>query len=114
MHISRSKNNSNTDPSYHIENAKLASVQQIKYLGINIDYKLTFDAHIRDICRKASNNLHVLMRSLKRAKTRIELQHIKAYVVLIWSMPPLYGHLINRKWLQTVRRLDGVSKKTKI
>ena len=123
MRISRPKNNSISDPSYHIENDKLASVEQVKYLGINIDNKLTFDAHIKDICRKASNNLHMLMRSLKRAKTRTRITAYKSicrpileYATIVWSphkqkMIKLL-EAVNRKafrWCFKKRKYDFIS-----
>ena len=34
----------------------------LKLLGIDIDYQLNFDKHIKNICRKASQQLSVLKR----------------------------------------------------
>ena len=34
----------------------------VKLLGIDIDYQLNFDKHIKNICRKASQQLSVLKR----------------------------------------------------
>jgi hypothetical protein len=38
------------------------SYEVVKLLGIDIDYQLNFDKHIKNICRKASQQLSVLKR----------------------------------------------------
>jgi hypothetical protein len=48
--------------SIHIQNSDLTCEKTDKLLGIEIDYQLNFDAHVSSICRKASQQLHVLKR----------------------------------------------------
>ena len=52
--------------SYTFNNSILFQVSAIKYLGINIDSHLSFDLHIREICKRATRTLHMLMRNLKK------------------------------------------------
>ena len=51
-----------TNPSIHIQNFDLTCESTVKLLGIDIDYQLICDAHISTICRKASQQLHILKR----------------------------------------------------
>ena len=49
-------------PSFYIESANISCDEVVKLLGIDIDYQLNFDKHIKNICRKASQQLSVLKR----------------------------------------------------
>ena len=40
-----------------------------KLLGVHIDYKLTFDAHIETPCKKVGKKLHALTRVVKYMST---------------------------------------------
>ena len=42
---------------FNIESANISCDEVVKLLGIDIDYQLNFDKHIKNICRKASQQL---------------------------------------------------------
>jgi hypothetical protein len=42
------------EPDFNIESANISCDEVVKLLGIDIDYQLNFDKHIKNICRKAS------------------------------------------------------------
>ena len=48
------------EPVFNIESANISCDEVVKLLGIDIDYQLNFDKHIKNICRKASPQLSVL------------------------------------------------------
>ena len=50
------------EPVFNIESANISCDEVVKLLGIDIDYQLNFDKHIKHICRKASQQLSVLKR----------------------------------------------------
>jgi hypothetical protein len=50
------------EPVFNIESANISCDEVVKLLGIDIDYQLNFDTHIKNICRKASQQLSVLKR----------------------------------------------------
>ena len=62
--------NSGDVRSYNFNGEPLKSVDDVMYLGIRIDKRLSFDKHINDVCSKATHTLHMLMRNLKKAKTK--------------------------------------------
>ena len=43
-----------------VENNQITNSKCQKLLGIKTDYKLTFNAHIDDICKKAGQKLNIL------------------------------------------------------
>jgi hypothetical protein len=58
--------NKNAKPKgfFNIESANILCDKVVKLLGIDIDYQLNFDKYIKNICRKASQQLSVLKRNL--------------------------------------------------
>ena len=50
------------EPVFHIESANISCDEVVKLLDIDIDYQLNLDKHVKNICRKASQQLSVLKR----------------------------------------------------
>ena len=48
--------------SFQIGQTNIKCDDSVTLLGINIDYMLKFDAHVSEICKKASKQLAVLKR----------------------------------------------------
>ena len=46
----------------NVENNKITNIKCEKLLGIKIDHKLTFNAHIDEICKKAGQKMNALTR----------------------------------------------------
>ena len=59
--------------SYTFNNSTLSQDSAIKYLGIKIDSHLFFFFHIREICKRATLTLHMLMRNLTKGRTKTRL-----------------------------------------
>ena len=51
--------------SIKIGSEELSNEQQVKLLGVTIDYKLNFNDHVSKLCKKASTKLHALARVSK-------------------------------------------------
>jgi hypothetical protein len=49
---------------FNIESAVISCDEVVKLLSIDIDYQLNFNNHIKQLCRKASQQLNVLRRIL--------------------------------------------------
>ena len=63
MLITRKRNNGNIN--VYLNNRRLDVVNDLKYLGIYFDSRLTFDKHIRYIADNSSKLIHMLGRSAK-------------------------------------------------
>ena len=124
MRVSRSTHNQDLSvPDYSFDNSKLSHVESIKYLGVFIDNKLSFDRHISEICKKATCTLHMLMRNLKRArkKTRTIAYKTICRPILEYASQSWCPHkvkniklieAINRKafrWANFKRKFDRIS-----
>ena len=51
--------------TYEFSGTTLAEVEQAKYLGITLSYKLDWEAQVDNITKKARNTLNFLKRNLK-------------------------------------------------
>ena len=51
-----------TNQIISIDQKEIKAVSKVKLLGIEIDNKLTFNHHINNICKSASNQLSALIR----------------------------------------------------
>ena len=56
--------------SYFIGANMLEHVEEIKDLGVTLDSKLTFMAHISDVVKRANRSLGMLIRSFQTGSTR--------------------------------------------
>ena len=123
MRISRPSLNPPSLPTYYLNGCNLTYTTHVKYLGIYIDQFLSFDRQITTMCRKATGVLHMLMRSLKKAKTKTRslayktiCRPILEYGSQSWA-PHKEKHIklieaINRKafrWAFSKKKYDEIS-----
>ena len=52
----------NENITFNLENNVITCEESVKLLGVSIDFKLNFDEHVSNICKKASRQLNVLKR----------------------------------------------------
>ena len=50
--------------NYNLNNVALKQKQIIKYLGVNIDNKLTFSQHVQEKCNRETIVLYILISNL--------------------------------------------------
>ena len=80
----------------------LQNVNEVRYLGIVIDSKLTFNTLIDSVCKKANGALSFLKRNLSSCKRQIKsdayliyVRPILEYAVCSWAPPILSTTLTN-------------------
>ena len=105
------------EPVLFLDKCKLATVLQMKDLGITIDFKLKFNAHIDKIVGKARSRASLIFRSFKSRNRNNLFQAFVVYVrplleycSVVWS--PHYKYAIEK--LESVqrrftKRLPGLS-----
>ena len=52
-----------TDKCITVDNQQIKVVPSVKLLGVQLDDKLNFNLHIRNICKSAANQLNALIRA---------------------------------------------------
>ena len=79
-----------TPASHTFNNSALSQVSAIKNLSINIDSHLSFDLHIREICKKTTRTLHIPNEEPKKGRNQ---SPIKLFVDPSLNMLHILGHL---------------------
>ena len=60
--IAVGKDTCDKNPIFNIGDANISCDEIVKLLGVDIDFKLNFDYHITNICKKAVQQLNILKR----------------------------------------------------
>ena len=69
--------------NYNINNVALKQKKVIKYLGVNIDNKLTFSQDVQEKCKRATTVLNMLRRNLYFAPKSVKSKAYQATVLPI-------------------------------
>jgi ribonuclease HI len=114
MLTNRKRNNENIN--IYLNNRRLEVVEEMKYLGIYFDSRLTFDKHIKYIAENSTKLIHMLGRS---AKLQWGLGHKSLKAIYEGTLIPLltYGAPVwdeaavkqrNLRMLQRVQRMINI------
>ena len=88
-------------PIFQIGTANISCDEVVNLLGVDIDFMLNFDCNIKNICKKAVQQLNILKRIRKNLNklNRLTIFHTLYYQILIFA--PCLGifaqKLIRRK-----------------
>ena len=101
------KNQTNTRGEQININGKIIKPKEtVKLLGVALDYRLDFDPHISNLCKKAATQLNVL----KRSKTFIGFQEkkilVQSFVHSNFDHCPLVWYFSSSKSLQKIEKLQ--------
>ena len=84
----------------------IKSEETVKLLGVTLDYKLKFDPHISNLCKKAAAQLNVL----KRLKSFIGFAEkevlVQSFVYSNFNYCPLVWYFSSSKSLQKIERIQ--------
>ena len=101
------KNQTNTSgEEININGKIIKSEETVKLLGVTLDYKLDFDPHISNICKKAATQLNVL----KRLKSFIGFKEkkilVQSFIYSNFDYCPLVWYFSSSKSLQKIEKLQ--------
>ena len=89
-----------------IQGKMIKSEETVKLLGIQLDYKLNFEQHISELCRKAASQLNVL----KRLKQFIGFSEreilVQSFVYSNFNYCPLVWYFSSAKSLQKIEKIQ--------
>ena len=87
-------------------NEHVTVVSSVKLLDLQLDYKLSFNLRIRNICKSAANQLNTLI-SLKKFKNFEEKKILKnSYFMAIFNYCPLVWTLSSANLLKKIENLQ--------
>ena len=78
----------------------------VKLLGIEIDYKLSFDQHIFTLCNKASNQLNSIERIQKFMGFKEQKVLLNSFVYSNFNYCPLVWHFCSSKSLYKIEKIQ--------
>ena len=101
------KDQSNTcSTNLDFQGHSIKSEETVKLLGVTLEYKLNFDPHISNLCKKAAAQLNVL----KRLKSFIGFAErevlVQSFVYSNFDYCPLVWYSSSSKSLQKVERIQ--------
>lgn len=77
---------------FDLNGISISCEDEVKLLGITIDFKLNFNTHISDICKKAARQLNVLKRIGKNLNRLGKLTIYYSFFMSNFSYCPLTWH----------------------
>ena len=83
-------------PVFKIDSAEITCDEVVKLLGIDIDYQLNFNYYIKNICRKASQQLNVLKRIGCFLSKLNKLTIFHTFILSNFNFCPLAWHFCNK------------------
>ena len=101
------KNQTNTSGEpININGKMIKSEETVKLLGVTLDYRLDFDPHISNICKKAATQLNVLKRLKAFIGFRGKQILVQSFVYSNFNYCPLVWYLSSSKSLQRIEKLQ--------
>ena len=89
-----------------IQGKTIESEDSVKLLGVQLDYKLNFDPHISELCRKAATQLNVL----KRLRSYIGFEErkvlVQSFVYSNFNYCPLVWHFCSSKSTHKIEKIQ--------
>ena len=91
-----------------IRNQVIQSVEYVKFLGIHIHNKLSFDKHISTLCKRASQQCNALKRIAKYLSKESKECLLNAFILPNFMYGNLVWHFCSK---QSVVRIDKINRK---
>ena len=84
------------EPVFKIESAEIVCEKSVKLLGIDIDFKLNFEQHVSNICRKAAQQLNVLKRIGPYLSKINKLTIFYSFILSHFNFCPMAWHFCSK------------------
>ena len=84
----------------------IQSEKSVKLLGVTLDYKLNFDPHISNICKKAASQLNVLKRLKSFIGSAEKEILVQSFVCSNFNYCPLVWYFSTSKSLQKIEKIQ--------
>ena len=91
--------------SVKIENEIIKNSLQEKLLGIVVDNRLTFEPHVKNLCKKAGQKLHALARIANYMDISKKRSIMNAFILSQFSYCPLIWMFHSRKFNHRINKI---------
>ena len=84
----------NEDMTFNLENNVIKCEENVKLLGVTLDFQLNFNTHVSKICKKASKQYNVLKRIGKHLCKLGKLNTYHSFILSNFYYCPLTWHFL--------------------
>ena len=106
--ISLGKKTRDKHITFKLNGTTLACEEEVKLLGVTIDFSLNFNSHISNICKKAARQLNVLKRIGKHLCRLGKITIYHTFIMSNFSYCPLVWHFCNE---QNCRKIEKIQER---
>ena len=96
----------NEDITFNLENNVIKCEENVKLLGVTLDFQLNFNTHVSNICKKASKQLNVLKRIGKHLCKLGKLNIYHSFILSNFSYCPLTWHVCGEANTKKIEKIQ--------
>ena len=104
--IAVGKRTSLRNPTFNVNNSVISCEDVVKLLGVDIDCNLTFDSHIKNICKKAGQQINVLKRIGKNLCRLSRLTIFHSFILSNFNFCPLSWHFCSKGNTEKIEKIQ--------
>ena len=93
-------------PTFNIQGADIECTDDVKLLGVTIDYRMNFDKHISNLCKKAARQINVLHRIGKYLPINCRKVIYQAFVLSAFNFCPVIWHFCSEANTKKLEKLN--------
>lgn len=91
---------------FKIDNVEIKCEDNVTLLGVNIDFMLSFDDHVTDICKKASKQLAVLKRLGRFLTKQGKMTIYNSFIISNFNYCPLAWHFCSKSSTNKMEKIQ--------
>ena len=91
-------------PTFKIGETEIECEETVNFLGIEIDYLLTFDTQVSNMCKKVSQQINILKRIGKYLNVESPKAVYHAFIMSTFNFYPLGWHFLFKNKYRKVRK----------
>ena len=96
----------NEDITFNLENNVIKCEENVKLLGVTLDFQLNFNTHVSNICKKASKQLNVLKRIGKHLCKLGKLNIYHSFILSNFNYCPLTWHFCGEANTKKIEKIQ--------
>jgi hypothetical protein len=100
------KKTHNKTPTFSIQGANIECTNDVKLLGVTLDYLLNFDVHISNLCKKAARQINVLRRIGKHIPTNCRKVIYQSFIQSTFNFCPVIWHFCSEANCKKLEKLN--------
>ena len=104
--IAIGKRTHDKNPVFNIGSVSIPCEETVKLLGIEIDFQLKFDTHIKNLCKKSSQQLNVLKRIGKYLSQQNKITIFHTFIISNFNFCPLIWHFCSRENTKKMEKIQ--------